>query len=175
MHVNNQYDPFDIDITEINGFDDLHHPEGIIKAAMENASDFFGTRATFFLVNGSSCGILSAITAVTNIGDTIILGRNCHKSAYNAVQLRDLNVEYVYPEIVEGFNISGGYKPEEIEQKFVEAEKKNIKVKAVVITSPTYEGIVSDIKKIAEIVHGHNSILIVDEPEDCGAQERSRP
>ena len=163
VHVNNQYDPFDIDITEINGFDDLHHPEGIIKAAMENASDFFGTRATFFLVNGSSCGILSAITAVTNIGDTIILGRNCHKSAYNAVQLRDLNVEYVYPEIVEGFNISGGYKPEEIEQKFVEAEKKNIKVKAVVITSPTYEGIVSDIKKIAEIVHGHNSILIVDE------------
>ena len=163
VYVNNQYDPFDIDITEINGFDDLHHPEGIIKAAMENASDFFGTRATFFLVNGSSCGILSAITAVTNIGDTIILGRNCHKSAYNAVQLRDLNVEYVYPEIVEGFNISGGYKPEEIEQKFVEAEKKNIKVKAVVITSPTYEGIVSDIKKIAEIVHGHNSILIVDE------------
>ena len=69
----------------------------------------------------------------------------------------------MYPEIVEGFNISGGYKPEEIEQKFVEAEKKNIKVKAVVITSPTYEGIVSDIKKIAEIVHGHNSILIVDE------------
>ena len=163
VYVNNQYDPFDIDITEINGFDDLHHPEGIIKAAMENASDFFGTKATFFLVNGSSCGILSAITAVTNIGDTIILGRNCHKSAYNAVQLRDLNVEYVYPEIVEGFNISGGYKPEEIEQKFVEAEKKNIKVKAVVITSPTYEGIVSDIKKIAEIVHGHNSILIVDE------------
>ena len=163
VYVNNQYDPFDIDITEINGFDDLHHPEGIIKAAMENASDFFGTRATFFLVNGSSCGILSAITAVTNIGDTIILGRNCHKSAYNAVQLRNLNVEYVYPEIVEGFNISGGYKPEEIEQKFVEAEKKNIKVKAVVITSPTYEGIVSDIKKIAEIVHGHNSILIVDE------------
>lgn len=163
VYANNQYDPFDIDITEINGFDDLHHPEGIIKAAMENASDFFGTRATFFLVNGSSCGILSAITAVTNIGDTIILGRNCHKSAYNAVQLRDLNVEYVYPEIVEGFNISGGYKPEEIEQKFVEAEKKKIKVKAVVITSPTYEGIVSDIKKIAEIVHGHNSILIVDE------------
>ena len=163
VYVNSQYDPCDIDITVIIGFDDLHHPEGIIKAAMENASDFFGTRATFFLVNGSSCGILSAITAVTNIGDTIILGRNCHKSAYNAVQLRDLNVEYVYPEIVEGFNISGGYKPEEIEQKFVEAEKKNIKVKAVVITSPTYEGIVSDIKKIAEIVHGHNSILIVDE------------
>ena len=50
VHVNNQYDPFDIDITEINGFDDLHHPEGIIKAAMENASDFFGTRATFFLL-----------------------------------------------------------------------------------------------------------------------------
>lgn len=57
----------------------------------------------------------------------------------------------MYPEIVEGFNISGGYKPEEIEQKFVEAEKKNIKVKAVVITSPTYEGIVSDIKKLQKL------------------------
>ena len=64
-------DPYKVDITEIDGFDNLHNPKGIILDAMKNASDFFETDRTWFLVNGSSCGILAAISAVTNIGDKI--------------------------------------------------------------------------------------------------------
>lgn len=151
--------PFDIDITEISGFDNLHHAEGIIKHAMDDAADFFGTDRTWFLVNGSSCGILSAINAVTNIGDNIIIGRNCHKSVYNAVELRNLKVNYFYPEYVEELGINGGYCPQQLEELFQTTEK----VKAVVITSPTYDGIVSDIERIAEITHLHGAVLIVDE------------
>ena len=109
-------DPFDIDITEINAFDNLHHAEGIIKESMENAAEFLGTDRTWFLVNGSSCGILAAINAVTDIGDHIIIGRNCHKSVYSAVELRDLQVNYLYPDYIEELGINGGYNPKDLEE-----------------------------------------------------------
>ena len=154
-----EMDPFEIDITEIEGFDNLHHAEGIIKDAMDNAAQFWGTDRTWFLVNGSSCGILSAIHAVTDIGDNIVIGRNCHKAVYNAVLLRNLGVQYLYPEYIDGFGMNGGYDPKKLE----EILEKNVGIKAVVITSPTYDGIVSDIKEIAEITHQYGAVLIVDE------------
>lgn len=157
------FDPYEIDITEIDGFDNLHHPKGIIKAAMDNAADFFGTEKTWFLVNGSSCGLLAAIHAVTDIGDYIVIGRNCHKAVYNAVELRNLSVDYIYPQIISEYGIHGGYKPGDIEEILIRAKMQGKKVKTVVITSPTYEGIVSDIQSIASIVHKYESILIVDE------------
>ena len=114
---------------------------------------------TWFLVNGSSCGILAAISAVTNIGDKIIIGRNCHKAVYNCAKLRNLDVEYVYPSYIAKYGINGGYNKGEIENIL----KKNRDVKAVVLTSPTYDGIVSDIEEIARVVHKYNTVLIVDE------------
>ena len=126
---------------------------------MKNASDFFETYRTWFLVNGSSCGILAAISAVTNIGDKIIIGRNCHKAVYNCAKLRNLDVEYVYPSYIAKYGINGGYNKGEIENIL----KKNRDVKAVVLTSPTYDGIVSDIEEIARVVHKYNTVLIVDE------------
>lgn len=152
-------DPFDIDITEINAFDNLHHAEGIIKESMENAAEFFGTDRTWFLVNGSSCGILAAINAVTDIGDHIIIGRNCHKSVYNAVELRNLQVDYLYPDYIEELGINGGYNPKDLEELL----KINKEIKTVVITSPTYDGIVSDVRAVADIAHRYGAVLIVDE------------
>ena len=152
-------DPFDIDITEITDFDNLHNAEGIIKESMENAAKYYGVKKTWYLVNGSSSGILAAIHSVTDIGDKILIGRNCHKSVYNAIEARNLNAEYVYPEFIDELNMCGGYEPEKIREILC----NNSDIKAVVITSPTYEGIVSDIKKIAEVVHAQGAILIVDE------------
>lgn len=111
------------------------------------------------MVNGSTCGLLAAIHAVTDIGDSIIMGRNCHKAVYNAVMLRNLQANYFYPEYIEEYGINGGYNPQELEKLFSE----NDNIKAVVITSPTYDGIVSDVEKIAEITHRNNAVLIVDE------------
>ena len=49
-------DPFSVDITEIDGFDNLHHPEGILKESMKWASSLYGSDHKWYLVNGSTCG-----------------------------------------------------------------------------------------------------------------------
>ncbi len=150
---------YSIDITEIHDFDDLHHPEGILKEKMEEAAKFYGADQSFYLINGSTSGILSAISAVTKIGDEILIARNCHKSVFHAVFLRKLKPYYVYPKILEGTWINGGICPMDIEKEL----KLHSNIKAVVIVSPTYEGIVSDVKTIAEISHKYGVPLIVDE------------
>ncbi len=150
--------PYKIDITEIDGFDNLHQAEGILLELQERLRDLCNSKKSYYLINGSTCGILSAIGALTKSGDTIIMARNCHKSVYNAVKLFKLKSFYVYPErMICG--IQGDIKPNLIE----DALKKNQNAKLVIITSPTYDGIVSDVKKIAEIAHKYHAYLIVDE------------
>ena len=144
-----------IDFTEVEGLDNLHDPDGILKESMDDISKFLGTDKTYFMVNGSTGGVLAAIQSVTAIGDNIIIGRNCHKSVYNAVEIRNLQPIYLYPESVGSFD--GGYSPEELDVLL-----KASAAKAVVITSPTYEGVVSDIKELAEVTHKNGAILIVD-------------
>ena len=146
-----------LDITEIVGADDLNAPSGIIKDAQECAAELFKVFKTFFLTGGSTCGILSAISAVSGLGDKIIIPRNCHKSVYNAVLLNRLNPYYILPDTVDELNTYGAVSAESVANAM---EKSQAKI--VVITSPTYEGIVSDIKSIAEEVHSRNGILIVD-------------
>jgi len=152
-------DPFQIDITEIEGFDDLHHAEGILKEAQERAAALYHSEETCFLINGSTAGILSAISACTTIGGKILMARNCHKVVYHSLLLRNLQAEYIYPQQVAGFRLNGGLDPAEIESALINMPE----IQAVVITSPTYDGIVSDVGKIAEIVHRHGKPLIVDE------------
>lgn len=221
--------PYEIDITEIKGFDDLHHAKGMLKQAQERAAKVFHGEETCFLVNGSTVGILSAILGCTSRGDRILMARNCHKSVYHAVYMNELEPEYVYPSFctqkkfydscstgtdssplsiytqVESHNsfthgingsqlrLNGEIRPEEIrnilerdrlgseydgtrsgyqisgmndggvggDQTASKIERKRIR--AVVITSPTYDGIVSDVEKIAWIVHSYGIPLIVDE------------
>ena len=151
--------PFSIDITEIDGFDNLHHPEGILKASMEWAAGVYGADHTYYLVNGSSCGILSAIGAVMHPGETILVSRNCHKSVYHGLILNSLKPEYVYPQIIGHLGIQGGITPEDVEKKL----REHPQIRGVLIVSPTYDGVVSDIRAIAEAVHAHDIPLIVDE------------
>ncbi len=148
----------DMDLTEIPELDNLHSPEGAIKYTSEKMADLFGADESFLLVNGSSSGVMSAILACTGKEDTIILGRNSHISAYNALSLSKAKAAFVYPEVLEDCGIQGGIKPNNIEQAL-----KKFKAGVVYITSPTYEGLTSDIKKIAEITHNAGALLIVDE------------
>ena len=151
--------PFSIDITEIDGFDNLHHPEGILKKSMEWAAGIYGSSKTYYLINGSSSGILSAISGTVSRGGTILMSRNCHKSAFHGVFLNQLKTEYIYPQIIPEFGIQGGLIPEKIEEMLM----NHPSIQAVFVVSPTYDGIVSDIKAIAEIVHRFRLPLIVDE------------
>lgn len=151
--------PSSIDITEIDGFDNLHHPEGILKNSMEWAAAVYGAEKTYYLVNGSSCGILSAICAVTSLGGKLLMSRNCHKSAYHGVFLNQLTARYVYPQIIEEYGIQGGVLASDIQS----ALEEDSDIQAVLVVSPTYDGIVSDIEAIAEVVHRYQIPLIVDE------------
>lgn len=148
-----------IDITEIDGFDNLHHAERILKEEQEFAARLYGAKKSFYLINGSTSGVLSSICAVTKEGEAIVMARNAHRSAYNAVCLKGLEAYYVYPEILaENNSIPGKINSEDVARKM---DMSGAKV--VFITSPTYEGVVSDIAGIAEEVHKREGILIVDE------------
>ena len=172
--------PYDIDITEINGFDNLHHAEGIIKNAMEKARELFNSDSSFLLINGSTCGILAAVRCAARYGDEIIIARNSHKAVYNACELNGLTVHYIYPPIDPQTGINGSITSESV----TKALDRHPNASAVVVTSPTYEGVISDIGTISEIVHSRNIPLIVDnahgahqkfcsfcegEPVECGA------
>ena len=150
-------DVYDIDITEIEGYDNLHRPEGVIKQLTEETAELYGADEAYLSVGGSTDMILTSIFAATKQGDKVLIARNSHKSVYHAAILRDLDVTYVSPEILD-FGIPGEIKPEQISE--ILSTERDIKV--CVITSPTYEGVISDIEKISANCHIHGIPLIVD-------------
>ncbi len=148
-----------IDTTEIPGTDNLHHAKGVIKKAQERASNLLGSEETFFLVNGSTSGIYSMIMASTQPGDKVIIGRNCHASVVNGIILADSIPLYLTPQIDEIQGIALDISSNELEKMLIQHPD----TKAVVITYPTYHGIACNLKKIADIVHKYDKILLVDE------------
>lgn len=151
--------PYTLDITEIDGFDNLHHAEGILKDGMERCSKLFGSDQSFYLVGGSSCGILAGIAACTKKNDKVLVARNSHKSVYHALYLNELNPIYLYPDVLKQFHINGSISPKQVEESL----KENPDIKLIIITSPTYEGVISDIESIAVIAHKYKVPLLVDE------------
>ncbi len=151
-------DPYSQDITEIDGFDNLHDPQGLIKELNQRLRDRFGGEEARILVNGSTAGVLAAISAAVPKGGKLIMAANSHGSAYNAVALRDLSISLISPEEIPEMGAAGGISPEETEKII----RENPDAKAVFITSPTYEGVVSDVKRIAKICHSNGVILIID-------------
>ena len=151
--------PFAVDITEIEGFDNLHHPEGILKDSMKWAADVYGSDQTYYLINGSTGGILAAVCGSVSRGGRILVSRNCHKSVYHGICLNQLKTSYVYPQEIEGLGIQGGITAEDVDRML----NRYMDTQAVLIVCPTYDGIVSDIEAIARIVHRAGLPLIVDE------------
>lgn len=148
-----------IDITEIEGFDDLHHAEGLIRDAQDRAAALYGADETYFLVNGSTVGILSSILGTTNKGDQILVARTCHKSVYHAIYMNELRPVYLYPGFDDVTQLNTEILPEDVEK----ALEEHAGIRVVVIVSPTYDGVVSDVERIAQIVHRRGIPLIVDE------------
>lgn len=144
----------DIDITEIEGFDNLHNAEDILLELEERASKIFGSKKSILSVNGSTCCILAAISAVCSRGDTIIIARSCHKSVYNACYINELNIVYIEPQFYSELGIYTNITQDTVDK----AIAINPNAKAVVITSPTYEGIISEIRAdipvIIDSAHG---------------------
>lgn len=149
----------DYDITEIAGADNLFQTEGVIKGVQDHYAKLYQCKKSYILINGTSGGNIAAILASVTKGRQLIMARNCHKSVFNALTLGGIRPVYAYPEMIEEFGISGAVAPEEIERLI----KENPEAEAVMITSPNYYGVCSDIRSIAEIAHKYGKVLIVDE------------
>jgi len=153
------YNPFKIDVTVFKSVDSLHHPTGAIKKAQELAADAYGADASFFSIHGTSGAIQAMIMSVVTAGDKIIIPRNVHKSVTAGIILSGATPVYMQPELDKKVGIAHGVTPETV----ANALKENPDAKAVLIINPTYYGVSTDIKKIADIVHNYNIPLVVDE------------
>lgn len=162
---------YKIDITEIDGFDNLHQAEGIIKNAQEKAASLYHSKETFYLINGSTVGILTSIAALSDRGKKLIMARNCHKAVYHGAFLNQLETEYIYPKMIEEFGISDGITAQQVEDKIQEIilregisdEQAGKLIAGIVVTSPTYDGILSDVNSIVKIAHNYGIPVIVDQ------------
>ena len=149
----------DCDITEIPGADNLFQPETLLRTVMDRYKRLYDTEESYLLINGSSCGLIAAVLASVPEGGSLIMARNCHKSVFNALTLGDIRPVYAYPRHEADCGISGAIEPEEIRRCLDE----NPEAAAVILPSPNYYGICSDVKTIAEIVHQRGKILIIDQ------------
>ncbi len=104
--------PYDWDLTEVEGVDDLHDAEGILKEAMDRTARLFGAYKTWYLVGGSTVGILAAVRCAARAGSEIIAARNCHKSVLHAAELLNLRVHWVYPRAQSGYLRRCDHKPD---------------------------------------------------------------
>lgn len=148
-----------LDITEIEGFDDLHAPSGILERLQKKAAAAYGAEESFYLINGSTAGVLSAISAAVPEGGKLLMARGCHRSAYHAVYLRRLKPVYLWTPLHPVFGCQMPVTPDQVKEA-LEAEER---IHAVLVVSPTYEGLMADIADIAEVVHQKGLPLIVDE------------
>lgn len=171
----------DCDITEIPGADNLFQTEDVILSVMEKYEKLYGSCRSYLLINGSSVGLIASILSSAKRGEKVIMARNSHKSIFNALTLGGLEPVYLFPEVLEGYGILGEITASEVETLI----RDNPDAGCVVLPSPNYYGICSDIRSISSVCHKAGKILIVDQAhgahlkfigedypeaaEDCGA------
>ncbi len=146
------------DLTEIPTLDNLNDPKDVLLQLNKKFSKIFNSFESFLTVNGSTLGVICSILYSCKSSDFVLAGRNSHKSLFSGVTLANCSIQYLYPKMLKN-DIAGYILAEDVEKAILE----NDKIKAVFITSPTYEGVLSDIKSISKITKKYNKILIVDE------------
>lgn len=147
------------DVNSMKPLDNLCHPVSVIKEAQELAADAFGAENAFFIVNGATGAVQAMVMSVCKSGEKIILPRNVHRSAINALVVCGAVPVYVNPGINKELGIPLGMTVEEVEKAILE----NPDAKAVLVNNPTYYGICSDLKRIVEIAHRHGLLVLCDE------------
>lgn len=146
------------DITEISGFDDFHNPEDIIKEAQDLAAELFGSEQTFFLVNGTTSGIMAAVCAAAGEEEVVAVAGDCHKSVTRGLVLSGAQPVYIRPWIDSETGIPAGISARELENVL-----QHTGARALVLTNPSYYGTYSDLKEIVHTAHQRGVMVIVDE------------
>lgn len=150
---------FELDITGVEGMDDLLQPTGVIREAEQLLAQAYGAEASYFLINGTSSGMQALILSTCNPGDEIIVPRNMHKSMVSGVILSGARPVFVSPEVDPDFGIALGVTPE----KIAAALAAHPQARAALLINPTYYGTTSDLATIAAQVHGRGLPLLIDE------------
>lgn len=152
-------DCMNVDVNSMKPLDNLCHPVSVIKDAEELAAQAFGAANAFFMVGGTTSAVQSMIMYACKSGDKIIMPRNVHRSAINALILTGAVPVYVNPDVKNDLGIALGMSVSQVEK----AIRENPDAKAVLVNNPTYYGICSDIKRITELAHAHNMLMLADE------------
>ena len=149
----------DVDVNSMKPLDNLCHPVSVIREAEELAAEAFGAKHAFFMVNGTTSAVQAMVFAAVKEGEKIILPRNVHRSAINALVVNGAIPVYVNPGVNKALGIPLGMSVKEVEK----AIENNPDAKAVFVNNPTYYGICSDLKKIVEIAHRAGMLVLADE------------
>ncbi len=147
------------DVNSMKPLDNLCHPVSVIREAQELAAEAFGAEHAFFIVNGTTGSVQTMIMTACKAGEKIIMPRNVHRSAINALVVNGAVPVYVNPGTNKELGIPLGMSVENVRQ----AIEANPDAKAVLINNPTYYGVCSDLKAIVELAHEHNMLALVDE------------
>ncbi len=149
----------EVDVNSMKPLDNLIHPVSVIKDAEQLAAEAFGAKHCFFMINGASSAVQAMIMSVCKAGDKIIMPRNVHRSAINALIVSGIIPVYVDPGVNSRLGIALGMSPASVERAILE----NPDAKAVMVNNPTYYGICSDIRAIVKLAHEHGMAVLADE------------
>lgn len=147
-----------MDVNSMKELDLLSHPQSVIQEAQQLAAQAFHADRAYFLVNGTSVGILALILATCKCGDELIVPRNCHKSVMNGIILSGAKPVFIQPEVDSHFGIAHGISVESVKKALAE----NPHAKTILVTYPTYFGSMNALREICQIAHAHNVTVLVD-------------
>ena len=147
-----------MDVNSMKELDLLSHPESVIKDAQQLAAQAFNADYAYFLVNGTTVGILAMILATCKPGDTLIVPRNCHKSVMNGIILSGAKPVFIQPEVDQHFGIAHGISLGNVKLALAE----NPQAKAILVTYPTYFGAMNELQEICQLAHAQNVTVLVD-------------
>lgn len=147
------------DLTELIGIDSLHNPKNAILKAMELTAEVYGAASSFFLVNGSTCGVHAMVYSSFRRGDTVLVTSDCHMSVFNALMVLGCRVVIVPVEVDKSTLIPLSVAPKKVEEAYREFPH----AKGIILPRPNYYGVCADLKSIADIVHSKEGVVLVDE------------
>ncbi|WP_249317216.1 aminotransferase class I/II-fold pyridoxal phosphate-dependent enzyme [Bacillus sp. FJAT-50079] len=147
------------DLTEITGLDDLHDPQGAIAEAEQLLAQFYGTKKSYFLVNGSTVGNIAMILASCCEGEHVLVQRNCHKSILNGLMLANVRPVFISPEIDKHSGLPASMNHNRVKEAF----ERYSNIKVCIFTYPDYYGKTYELEQIIEIAHQHGAVVLIDE------------
>lgn len=147
-----------LDFTEIKGLDNLHRPQGILRDSMQMAASLYGAADSFYLVGGSTAGILAGVRALSKSGDKVILQRESHLAVHNAIALCQMDPVYLYSAVLPDLGITGSLTPETLLRSITE----NPDASLLILSCPSYEGMLSDLPALVALAHTAGLRVLVD-------------